>query len=420
MSSRPAPAPQLSVVVPTYNRAALLRRTLASLARQRTAPPFEVIVADDGSADDSQRVAAEFDGRLAIRYCYQEDRGYRVARARNMGADLATAPILVFLDSGALAGPDLLARHLRAHSEHRPQPGSPACGPGVVGYTYGYDLFQSTPGLAEAVTTMSPEQVHKRFSAERSFQDGRHDELAKRGFDLSRLLLPWLFFWSMNISVQAVDYAAVGGFDERYRSWGQEDLDLGYRLHRHGVPLVAVPGAWALECPHERDPEACMASAKRNTLQMLQIHADPAVELFWALFTRDRAMWPAEDAYRDLLQWADKSTALNVAPEVGHGTADLPAGATVAIFGSGASVPDRELRGTLVDFDARLLDQAPVDGRFATHFGLGIRTPLPDRAVDRVVITSRLARLWPEWGQAITAEAARIGASVHEPPWAIL
>ena len=223
----------------------------------------------------------------------------------------------------------------------------------------------------------------------------------------------------MNISVHAADYAAVGGFDERFRSWGQEDLELGYRLHRRGVPLVVAPGAWALESPHERDPEACMASAKRNTLQMLQTHADPAVELFWALFNRDRNMWPAEDAYRDLLEWAEQTTALDVQPEVDHRTADLPAGARVAVFGSGASVPGRELRGTLVDFDARLLARAPVDGRFTTHLGLGIRTPLPDRAVDRVVITSRLERLWPEWGEAIRAEAARIGVSVHEPPSAM-
>jgi hypothetical protein len=331
-----------------------------------------------------------------------------------MGAAIATAPILVFLDSGALAGPDLLASHLRAHFEHPPKAGSEARGPAIIGYTYGYDLYQSTPGLAEAIALTSPEQVHERFRAERSFQDGRHEELARRGFDLGRLLLPWMFFWSMNISVHAADYAAVGGFDERFRSWGQEDLELGYRLHRRGVPLVAEPRAWAVESPHDRDPEACMASAKRNTLQMLQMHADPAVELFWALFARDRNMWPAEDAYRDLLQWAEQVSRLDVRPEVDRGTADLPAGAAVAVFGSGASVPGRELRGTLVDFDARLLAKAPVEGRLTTHLGIGIRTPLPDRGFDRVVITSRLARLWPEWGNAIYAEATRIGASVHE------
>ena len=57
--------PQLSVVVPTYNRAPLLRKTLTSLVQQRNPPPFEVVVADDGSADDSEQVTAEFRAGLS-------------------------------------------------------------------------------------------------------------------------------------------------------------------------------------------------------------------------------------------------------------------------------------------------------------------------------------------------------------------
>jgi hypothetical protein len=93
--------------------------------------------------------------------------------------------------------------------------------------------------------------------------------------------------------------------------------------------------------------------------------------------TRDYVMFPAEDDYRYLLDWTDEVSGLDVQPEVDRGTAGLPAGARVAIFGSGASVPDHGLRGALVDFDARLLDKAPVDGRFTTHHGIGLRTPWP-------------------------------------------
>ena len=111
------------MVIPTYNRAPLLRATLASLVGQRTAASFEVIVADDGSADDSAQVVAGFRDRLTIDYARQKDRGYRVAAARNIGAAMAKAPILVFLDSGTLAGPDFLSGHLRRHSR------APAEGP---------------------------------------------------------------------------------------------------------------------------------------------------------------------------------------------------------------------------------------------------------------------------------------------------
>jgi len=405
--------PTLSVVVPTYNRAPLLRRTLMSLVEQRNAPPFEVIVADDGSADDSQQVTAEFRDRLAIRYCHQEDKGYRAAKARNMGAAVASAPILIFLDSGTLAGPDLLAGHLRHHTHQRQDPGVPAHGPAVIGYTYGYRPYDPTPGLAEAIALLSPQQVYERYLADPLFRDSRHEEMAKLGFNMTGLKMPWLFFWTMNVSVHADDYAAAGGFDERFCSWGGEDLELGYRLHRRGVPFVCDIRPWAVETPHEREREASIASNKSNALRILMMHADPAVELFWTVMNRDYVLFPAEDAYRELLDWTDQISGLNVQPEVDSGTADLAAGARVAIFGSGASVPDHGLRGVLVDFDERLLGKAHVDGRFITHHGLGLRTPLPDRAFDRVVITSRLSRLWPQWGEAIYAEAARIGTSVQ-------
>jgi validoxylamine A glucosyltransferase len=408
---QPSRTPQLSVIVPTYNRAPLLRQTLDSLVQQHNPPPFEVIVADDGSADDSEQVVAGFRDRLAVRYRYQADQGFRVAKARNLGAAAAQARILIFLDSGTLAGPDLLAGHLRVHSEHRPGPGSRASGPAVIGYTYGYRPYDPTPGLAEAFDRMGPREVYEHYHADPSFWDSRHEELTRLGFDLSRLRLPWLLFWAMNISVHAADYAAAGGFDERFRSWGAEDLELGYRLHHSGVPFVADARPWAVETPHARDQDASTVSNERNILRMLWIHPDPAVELFWA-WVADRIVGPAEDACRALAQWQEKAAGLDVRREVDRGTTDLPAGARVAIFGSGACVPGGELRGTLVDFDAGLLSQVPAGGRFTTHFGLGIRTPLPDRAFDRVVITSRLAGLWSAWGDAIYAEAARIGVSV--------
>jgi cellulose synthase/poly-beta-1,6-N-acetylglucosamine synthase-like glycosyltransferase len=93
--------PSVSVIIPTYNRTELLRRTLDALTEQSISrDEFEVIVSDDGSTDNTSAVVQSFADRLDVRYCHQQDRGYRVAEARNAGARLASAPILVFLDSG--------------------------------------------------------------------------------------------------------------------------------------------------------------------------------------------------------------------------------------------------------------------------------------------------------------------------------
>ncbi|NUT06795.1 MAG: glycosyltransferase, partial [Hamadaea sp.] len=124
--------PKVSVVIPTYNRAALMRLMLAQLARQ-TLPPsdFEVVVADDGSSDETAQVVAEFADRLRLKYFFQEDVGDRVSRARNEGARLAEAEVLIFLDSGVMISPELVERHLALHEDGKPL--------FVCGYAWGDD-----------------------------------------------------------------------------------------------------------------------------------------------------------------------------------------------------------------------------------------------------------------------------------------
>ena len=92
-----------TVIVPTYNRRRLLELTLDSLAGQDLPRDrFEVLVVDDGSSDDTADVVREFEDRLDLRYFYQPDEGYRVARARNVGIRHARGEICVFVDSGVL------------------------------------------------------------------------------------------------------------------------------------------------------------------------------------------------------------------------------------------------------------------------------------------------------------------------------
>lgn len=108
-------APDVTVVIPTYNRAADLRRCLDSLAAQ-THANFEVVVCDDGSTDGSERVAAEFLGRLDIRYETAENFG-GPARPRNRGIDMARAPIVAFLDSDDWWAPEKLQCSIAALNE---------------------------------------------------------------------------------------------------------------------------------------------------------------------------------------------------------------------------------------------------------------------------------------------------------------
>lgn len=108
-------APDITVVIPTYNRAEDLRRCLDSLVAQ-TYVNFEVVVCDDGSTDASEGVAAEFLGRLDIRYETAENFG-GPARPRNRGIRMARAPIVAFLDSDDWWAPEKLQLSVAALNE---------------------------------------------------------------------------------------------------------------------------------------------------------------------------------------------------------------------------------------------------------------------------------------------------------------
>src|SRR5690606_21531442 len=104
--------------VPTYNRAGLLEGTLQRLAAQYSViSSFETIVSDDGSSDDTFGLVKSFERVLDLRYVYARDDGFRVARARNLGAGLASGDILLFCDSGVLPCNGWIAAHLQAHRQ---------------------------------------------------------------------------------------------------------------------------------------------------------------------------------------------------------------------------------------------------------------------------------------------------------------
>ncbi|MFF5565789.1 glycosyltransferase [Streptomyces sp. NPDC012623] len=400
----PAERPGISVIVPTFNRCEHLAATLASLAAQ-TLPRdrFEVIVCDDGSTDDTYEVCLRFRDELRLRYRYQEDLGFRAAAARNGGARVAAAEVLLFLDTGTLAGPDLLAGHLAAHEA------APPAGLAVAGYTYCYHPYGSPPGLAGLLEAHSPAEVVRRHGEDAAFQDWRHDELVRLGFDLGRHGLPWIMFWSMNCSVSAREFWRAGGFCESFDRWGVEDMEFGFRLVRGGVPLAFSRRAWALESPHPRDAEGNAASNRLNLAKLLDLHREPLIELTWAVFTQDE-IWPLETDHRELVEWTARARGLRVRDELERAAEelrDVPPG-RIAVFGCGDDVPAALAGAVLFDFDEEVVGRLNASGLEA-RAAIGLRVALPAESMAAVVVTSRLSGLADRWAGRIAEEARRVG-----------
>ena len=236
-----------SVVIPTYNRAQLLRHTLESLTRQTLdTRQFEVIVVDDGSSDSTADVVKQFHDRLDLHYFYQPDEGFRVAKARNVGITHARADVCVFIDSGLLLHPRCLAAHVAVHRD--------ATGPvAVIGYVYGFNLDNEDADLINAeLNPADPGATIDDWARRGVFLDLRERFYTKYTDNFADLPAPWLIYWTCNVSAATAQLRAVGAFDENFQTWGGEDLDLGYRLHRDGARFLLARDAAAIHAPHEK------------------------------------------------------------------------------------------------------------------------------------------------------------------------
>ncbi|HEY8314017.1 MAG TPA: glycosyltransferase [Candidatus Baltobacteraceae bacterium] len=241
--------PDISVVIPTYNRLDTLAHVIATLMAQDVpAESFEVLVCDSMSTDGTKeylaQVAAEHPNVRHLPGPYTGRAG-----ARNAGIRAAAGEVVLFNDADILASPDLLAQHLRHHRERQKI--------AVVGWEVqvkdldDYALKRDRPQL--------------RGSLHRP----------------TRQTLSWLYFLTGNASVRRDDLLGVGCFDENFTGYGHEDLELGYRLERAGISIVYEPRAVNYHCqdvPHD-DQKEKMKLAGRSTVRFYRKHPNFDVKL---------------------------------------------------------------------------------------------------------------------------------------------
>ena len=203
----PARVPQVSVVVPTFNRLVRLRHVVSALLHQQLpADEFEVIVVSDGSSDGTDEYFNELRSHDNVRCFSQANRG--PAAARNLGVEKAAGEFVVFVDDDVVAQPSLLAEHMRAHRES----GREIV---VVGPLLSPEQFDMAPWVQ-----WEQEMLMKQYRA----------LLAGEWLPTARQ------FYTGNASLRRSHILAAGGFDESFRR--AEDVELAYRLANQGLEFV--------------------------------------------------------------------------------------------------------------------------------------------------------------------------------------
>ena len=206
MTSRAEGSPVVSVVVPTRDRPAELRRCLAALSRQSSAEPYEVVVVDDGSAD-AEAVATEVGAIPCARLVRLGHQGY--GAARNAGTHAAHGSFICFTDDDCEPAPDWLSRLTAPWAEGA----RVVAGPTVVG----------PPRQAAAIAS--------QLIA---------DALSERG------RVP--FAATSNVGCDA-RLAREVPFDSGFR-YASEDRDWCVRLAMAGQEIVTEPGAVVFHRPN--------------------------------------------------------------------------------------------------------------------------------------------------------------------------
>jgi len=211
------PVPDISVLLCSYNRADTLKRCLEALEKQTLSRDrFEVICVNDGSTDHTSEVMKAALKRLPGSY-HEHAKNQGLAAARNTAIRAARGRLVVFINDDTFPEPDFLEQHIQAHKAH---PNEQTAIFGHIGFAREH---------AERILSQVLHQHNMLFPLV-----GTREEVP---YDFN-------YFVTANLSVARQAFVSENiWFDETFRRYGCEDIEVGYRLWKRGYRVYYCPQA---------------------------------------------------------------------------------------------------------------------------------------------------------------------------------
>lgn len=254
----------IALIVTTYNRPDALAAVLEGCLAQ-TDRDFEVIVADDGSKQETADLIAAFQSRapFAIKHVWQEDAGFRAAAIRNRALASTEADYIIFIDGDCVPLPAFIASHRRLAE---------------TGWFLSGNRLMLTQTFTEKVLQ---DRLPIHLWSMRDWLKARCHGQIKRlspllpfprlGWLRKQLPKRWQGAKTCNLSAWRKDLLRVNGLDESYTGWGLEDSDLVVRLLRAGIcnksARFAVP---VLHLWHRENDRSGLDENRRRLQEVLQ------------------------------------------------------------------------------------------------------------------------------------------------------
>lgn len=228
-------APSVAVVVATHERSALLPRLVRALEAQEGAPPFEVVVVDDGSTDDTWGELTALARTVGVPLMpLRMGRNRGPAAARNAGWRATSATVIAFTDDDCVPDPGWLAP--------------------LVAELDRADLVQGR-------TVPDPAQLHRSGPFSRTLQVEQEDG----------------FYQTCNIAYRRSWLERLGGFDEDFRHPAGEDTELAWRAVEAGARTAFVGDALVHHDVRPSSLLVALADTRRWGSVVLAVRKHPAL-----------------------------------------------------------------------------------------------------------------------------------------------
>jgi len=242
---------KVSIIIPTFQRCDSVKRALTALSSQ-TFPhdSFEVIVSIDGSDDGTREMVEEFDAPFRLRGLWEPNSGR--ATACNRGVKAAEGNLLIILDDDMEPSRQLIEAHYSAHTDDSKH--------GVLG---------AAPILINESSTLAARYIAAEFNS-------RQDKISDPHYNF-RI---WDFYGA-NFSIRRDILIEAGAFNESFKVYGYEDIELAQRLIKTGVKFAFSPDALCIQ--HYEDDFRNLAKKTINGGKMAVLLVSLHPETFFEL-----------------------------------------------------------------------------------------------------------------------------------------
>ena len=301
-----------SFVIPTYNGKTMLKNSLEALNYMEASPlvNFEVILVDDGSTDGTYDYIQGINRNYELKYLYLNrcEDSCR-SRARNYGIKHSEGKNIIFIDSDIIVRKDYLSEVERYYTVDED---IVLVGPRLMlPKDISFEMIQDGSVFEKYIFDCHQSELH----------DFRYEVFNELSYNAEAIKFPFLFGQSCNLIAPKKWLKKVNGFDEEFKAWGLEDIEVVYKLCKEGLKFAINSKLEVLHQFHWVEGKVVekskIAGVEENTRLFLLKHSnifniseDKVYELFKSLANK---FWfvekqVPENANRIVVEFKDENT----------------------------------------------------------------------------------------------------------------